>query len=108
MMNVAMVITIESYQLTGTSPIYCHRDYLVCCENIGHVPVDIKVITMATFIHHAHAPVLSPSFLYHSSIPFFYIRRFFINFNCLLTFLVAYCVIYIIVTADHVVYLTIC
>ena len=91
MMNVAMVITIESYQLTGTSPIYCH---LVCCENIGHAPVDIKVITMATFIHHAHAPVLSPSFLYHSSIPFFISEDF--SFNCLLTFLVAYCVIYII------------
>ena len=20
--------------------IYCHVDYLVCCDNIGHVPVD--------------------------------------------------------------------
>ena len=36
-MNVGMVISIES---TGTNPIYCHRDYLVCCNNIGHVPVD--------------------------------------------------------------------
>ena len=36
-MDVAMVITLES---TGTSPIDCHRDYLVCCDNIGHVPVD--------------------------------------------------------------------
>ena len=24
-------------QSTGTSPIYC---YVVCCDNIGHVPVD--------------------------------------------------------------------
>ena len=33
----AMVITLES---TGTSPIYCHRHYSVCCDNIGHVLVD--------------------------------------------------------------------
>ena len=25
-MDVAMVMTLESYQSTGTSPIYCHRD----------------------------------------------------------------------------------
>ena len=33
-MDVAMVITLESYLSTGTSPIYCHR---VCCDNrYGH------------------------------------------------------------------------
>ena len=31
-MDVAMVITSES---TGTNPIYCHRDSLVCCDNIA-------------------------------------------------------------------------
>ena len=48
------MITLESYQSTGTSPIHCHRDYLVCCDNIGHVPVDwqdSRVITMATSLH---------------------------------------------------------
>ena len=40
-MDVAMVITLETYKSTGTCPIYCHRDYLVCCDNIGHVPVDL-------------------------------------------------------------------
>ena len=39
--------------------LYCHVDYMVCCDNIGHVPVDCygsKVITMATCIHPSLPP----------------------------------------------------
>ena len=42
-MHVAMMMTFEPTQSTGTCPnyyCYCHIDYTVCCDNIGHVPVE--------------------------------------------------------------------
>ena len=39
-MHVAMVMTFELYNQQAHALIYCHVDYTVCCDNIGHVPVD--------------------------------------------------------------------
>ena len=40
-MHVAMVMTLHSNnQQAHVLIYYCHLDYLVCCDNIGHVPVD--------------------------------------------------------------------
>ena len=67
---------------------YCRIAFqiLVCSDNIAHVPVDSKVITMATSIHPS-IPVLSPSFLYHPHIPSFksiHLLVSFLFFGCTL------------------------
>ena len=39
-MHVAMMMTFELDNQQAHALICCHVDYLVCCDNRGHVPVD--------------------------------------------------------------------
>ena len=50
-MHVAMVMTLNSNNPQAHALIYCHLDYLVCCDNIGHVPVDKEVSAIRRFLN---------------------------------------------------------
>ena len=92
-MHVAMVMTFELKQSTGTCPNILSRrlpgllwQYRACAcwlfEFKGHHHGNM----------HPFFPVLSPSFLYHPYIPSFKSKDF--SFTCLLSFFAAHCILY--------------
>ena len=99
-MDVAVVITLESYLSTGTSPIYCHRDYLVCCDNIGYVMCLLisRILRLSPRQHSSIHPSIHPSL--SCLLPFYTIEDF--SFTCLLPFFGAHYILKLIVCGIYI------